>query len=72
MDLAGEQMEVRASRVVQQFCRLDHIIVVHLIVSMLTAIEVRATFTNPSAPAFALVVPRQIKAESTLRRNVRD
>ena len=29
------------------------------------------TFTNPSAPAFALVVPRQMKAESTLRRNRR-
>ena len=27
----------------------------------------KSTFTNPSAPALALVVPRQIKAESTLQ-----
>ena len=29
------------------------------------------TFTNPSAPAFALVVPRQMNAESTLKRKER-
>ena len=28
----------------------------------------KRTLTNPSAPAFALVVPRQMKAESTLQR----
>ena len=33
-------------------------------------IQTSVTLTNPSAPALALVVPRQMNAESTLQTNV--